>query len=254
VTVIDTELIKKIFTVHSGYQKSDISIDLLGEIAPAFGFEECGDKYYYKNSIFETNGHLISKIEGNDFKCRSNGLVTSYGYLLVNFLISGTVTGVLNGEQVCFDGSDPLTQNFIWTGDCDVDLKYKNVICVTLFYNYTPNCSKINGEQVANQLAELISSYFSDREALVRLAAQEFGNEIILNLLTVSQDLKIKILKSFNYAALQNTAANKSGLKYYAHRSKISVATASRALYHGKSLTKVLKKNRKSESQDIEKL
>jgi hypothetical protein len=55
------------------------------------------------------------------------------------------------------------------------------------------------------------------------------------------------MLKSFSYAALHDTAANKGLLKNYAHKSKVSVSTASRALFHGKSVTELLKKVRSSE-------
>jgi hypothetical protein len=244
--VTDKDLIKALFHTHCGYQKDNMSIKLLGEVAPSFDFEKCSEDYYYRRTTFETDGHLISKVEGNDFICRSNGLKTTYGYLVVNFLISGTVTGMQNGEKVSFDANNVLTQNFIWTGDCDVELKYENTTFVSLFYNYTPNSIKIDCGHVTNQLVELLKSYIINREALVRLAAQEFGNEIVLNLLTATIGQEISLLKSFSYAALQDTAANNGHLKNYAFKSKISVSTASRALFHGKSVTKLLKKLRNS--------
>ena len=239
-----TDLIETLFHKHSGYKKNNLTMDLLGEVAPSFDFEKCGDKYYYKHSTFETAGHLVSKIESNDFLCRSNGLETMFGYIVINFLLSGSVTGILNGEKVCFEGSDICTQNFIWTGDCNVELKYENATFVSLFYNYTPNNKQINREQITNQLVELIKSYFINREAIVRLATKEYGDEIVLNLITAPLNQEISILKGFSYAALQDAAANKGGLKNYAHKSKVSISTASRALFHGKSITEVLKKVR----------
>ena len=82
------------------------------------------------------------------------------------------------------------------------------------------------------------------------MAAQEFGNEIVLDLLTAPLGQDISMLKSFSYAALHDTAAKKGLLKNYAYKSKVSVSTASRALFHGKSVTKVLKKVRSLEDQN----
>jgi hypothetical protein len=104
-------------------------------------------------------------------------------------------------------------------------------------------------EQITNQMVKLIKSYFIDREAIVKLASQEFGNEIVLNLLTGPLGQEISLLKSFSYPALQDAAASKAGLKGYAYKSKVSVSTASRTLFHGKSVTKLLKKNRNPDKQ-----
>lgn len=240
----DTDFIEALFHTHYDYQNNDLGIELLAAIVPAFDFEKCGEGYCYKHTAIETEGHLVTRIHGNDFICRSNGLETQYGYVIINFLIAGKVTGIINKEKVCFEGSDINTQNFLWTGDCDVELKYDNATLVSLFYNYTPNTSKIDAGKVTNQLMELIKNYFINREALVRLAAQEFGNEIVLDLLAAPLGQKISMLKSFSYAALHDTAANNGLLKNYAHKSKVSVSTASRALFHGKSVTELLKKVR----------
>lgn len=245
----EPDLIEKLFHKHYGYNKNNMSIKLLAEVAPSFDFEKTGEKYYYRHTTFETDGHLFSKIEGNDFICRSNGLETIYGYVVINLLISGTVSGMLNGEKVCFEGNDVKTQNFIWTGDCDVELQYENATFVSLFYNYTPNTKKMVCEQITNQMVKLIKSYFIDREAIVKLASQEFGNEIVLNLLTGPLGQEISLLKSFSYPALQDAAASKAGLKGYAYKSKVSVSTASRTLFHGESVTKLLKKNRNPDKQ-----
>ena len=249
----DTDFIETLFHTHYDYQKNDMSIETLGEIAPAFDFEICGEGYHYRYAAIETEGHLISRIQGNDFICRSNRLDTPYGYVVINFLIAGKVTGIINKEKVCFHGGDINIQNFLWTGDCDVELKYENVELVSLFYNYTPNTTKLDGRKVTNQLVELIKKYFINRKALVRLAAQEFGNEIVLDLLTAPLGQKISMLKSFNYAALHDTTANKGYLKNYAYKSKVSVSTASRALFHGKSVTNLLKKVRSLEDQKKDK-
>ena len=243
----DTDFIETLFHTHYDYQNNDMGIETLAKIAPAFDFEKCGEGYFYRYAAFETEGHLISRIEGNDFICRSNGLDTPYGYVVINFLIAGKVTGIINKEKVSFEGGDINTQNFLWTGDCNVELRYENATFVSLFYNYTPNISKIDAGQVANQLMELIKNYFNNREALVRLAAQEFGDEIVLNLLTAPLNQKISMLKSFSYAAIHDTAANKGHLKNYAYKGKVSISTASRALLHGESVTKLLKKVRSSE-------
>ena len=124
---------------------------------------------------------------------------------------------------------------------------------MSLFYNYTPNATKLDARMVTNQLVELIKNYFIDRVALVRLAAQEFGDELVLKLLTAPLGQDISMLKSFSYAALHDTTANKGHLKNYAYKSKVSVSTASRALFHGKSVTNLLKKVRSLEDQKKDK-
>ena len=245
----DIDFIETLFHAHFDYQNNDMGIELLAEITPAFDFEKCGEEYHYRHVAIETEGHLISRVQGNDFICRSNGLETSYGYIIINFLIAGKVTGIINKEKVTFDGNDVNTQNFLWTGSCNVELKYENASFVSLFYNYTPNPGEIDARQVTNQLVELIKKYFINRKALVRLAAQEFGNEIVLDLLTAPLGQDISMLKGFSYAALHDTAAKKGHLKNYAYTSKISISTASRALLHGKSVTKLLKKVRNLEDQ-----
>ena len=249
----DTDFIETLFHTHYDYQNNDMGIETLAKIAPAFDFEKCGEGYFYRYAAFETEGHLISRIEGNDFICRSNGLDTPYGYVVINFLIAGKVTGIINKEKVSFEGNDINTQNFLWTGSCNVELNYENAEFVSLFYNYTPNPGEIDARQVTNQLVELIKNYFINRKALVRLAAQKFGNEIVLDLLTAPLGQDISMLKGFSYAALHDTAANKGNLKNYAYKSKVSVSTASRALFHGESLTKVLKKVRSLEDKKKDK-
>ena len=183
------EFINKLFKTHTWYEKSQLSPEFLGDVAPAFKFKKYSESFYYRYSTFELKSNLLLKLEINDLLIHSTEVETSF--ISINFIVSGNVTGTINGEKVNFNGSDTKNQNFILTGDCDVELKFENVILISLFYNYVPIDGKIDSRQLLNQLEELIGTYFKNREAFVTLACRRTGYENVLNLLTVVLDVKI---------------------------------------------------------------